>query len=417
MQMDRTTRRMGWSVLAGFRAWATPAWVMVLATGLCTAGCAAARMEAHDVPLTQTPPPAAAALAPAQPVPSAPMEAEKSAQVAPVSPAAPLPTAAPATDRQIIYTATLQIVVPDISTALSSVQQTTRTLGGYLDRLSEDSITVRVPVGRFQDLISAAEKLGAVTGRNVQAQDITEEMHDLQIRLDTEMQVRQRLLALLDKADKTADAIKVEQELERVVQTVEQLKGKIRFYQDQVAFSTVTVKFNSPVPQQVIQQEVPIPWVRELAAGMTDPNAIPCADRNHADGGPKFELPKSYIRCYGQDDLAIAMSADETYIRVERHENYQGGDLQFWSALARRVLTASRSIAVTNESDVKLRTHATAHLIQGTRQIGGKSYGYLLALVSRKHEVHALEAWGPAEAMARDLEGLRKAVESLDLNP
>lgn len=388
---------------------------MALAIGLCVVGCEAVHARiASDAPVgaAELEAPRAAALAPA-----APQETPKVAQeTGPSAPSAGTGVAV-MTQRQIIYTATLQIVVPDISSALSSFQNMSKWLGGYLDRLSEDSITVRVPAGSFQELISAAEKLGTVTGRSVQAQDITEEMHDLQIRLDTELQVRQRLLALLDKADKTADAIKVEQELERVVQTIEQLKGKIRFYQDQVAFSTVTVKFNSPVPQQTIQKDVPIVWVRRLAAAMTEANAIPCADRENANGGPKFELPKSYIRCYGRDDLAIAMSADETYIRVERHENYQGGDVGFWSALARRVLVASRSIAVASESDVRLRTGATTHVIQGTRQIAGKSYGYLLALVSRKHEVYALEAWGLADAMARDSAGLRKTVESMDVDP
>lgn len=396
------------------RALAARVWVVALAMGLCVAGCEKQAKMNLDAPARameqETPLAAAPATLPPQEAPKHVAETGAGAMPAKADVAAPM-------QRQIIYTATLQVVVPDISSALSSFQNMTKTLGGYLDRLSEDSITVRVPAGSFQDLIAAAEKLGTVTGRNVQAQDITEEMHDLQIRLDTELQVRQRLLALLDKADKTADAIKIEQELERVVVTIEQLKGKIRFYTDQVAFSTVTVKFNSPVPQQAIQKEVPIPWVRRLAAAMTEANAIPYADREHADGGPKFELPKSYIRCYGHDDLAIAMSADEVYIRVERHENYQGGDLGFWSALARRVLVASRSIAVTNESDARLRTGATAHLIQGTRQIAGRSYGYLLALVSRKHEVYALEAWGPADAMERDQAGLQKVVESMDVNP
>lgn len=411
------------SECSGRPAWKSPLvqYLMVCAFGtlsLAISGCASApRFADQSTPLTPPPPPtvtaaAVGSLAPAAAEPESPAPA-KNAELASTQP----PTAAPAARRQLVYNAVLQIVVSDIASSLKSVQQNVESLGGYLQQLSGDSITARVPASRFQDAIAAAEKLGEVTQRDIRGQDITEEMNDLQIRLDTALQVRQRLLSLLEKADKTADAIKVEQELDRVIQGIEQLKGKIRFYESQVAFSTLTVKFNSPIPQQTAEQRVPFPWVRNLADGLLSGATHQYPVEDAARHGPKFDLPKSYIRYYGEDDLAEAMSGNEVYIKVQRHENYKGGDLAFWSTLAHRSLVESRCIALDKESDLTLRTKAVARLFVGTRQIAGKPYGYLLAVVSTKHEVYAFEAWGPADAFNKDRPALESAIQSLDVDP
>ena len=331
--------------------------------------------------------------------------------------AATVTPAAATGQRQMIYTATLQIVVADVSSSLKSVQQNAESMGGYLQVLTSDTVTVRVPAARLQEAIAAAEKLGEVTGRDIRGQDITEEMTDVQIRLDTALQMRQRLLTLLEKADETADAIKVEEELGRVIQMIEQLKGKIRFYESQIALSTLTVKCNSPLPQQTSEQRVPFAWVRALGDGMLGANTHRYAVEGAARHGPRFDLPVSYIRYFGADDLAEAMSGNEVYIKVQRNENYQGGTLDFWSALARRTLVESRSIALQKDTALTLRSRATARLFTGSRQIAGKPFGYLLAVVADKHEVYAFEAWGPAEAFEKDRPALLKAVQSLDVDP
>ena len=374
---------------------------------LTLSGCATS-MKADGGSAEMTPPPPAMFAA----APEAPATAKNAEGVTAQLTAAPTATA-----RQLVYTATLKVVVSDIASSLKSIQQDVQSLGGYLQQLNRDSITVRIPASRFGDALTATDKLGQVTQRDIRGEDITEEMNDLKIRLDTALQVRLRLLALLEKADKTTDAIKVEQELERVIQAIEQFKGKIRFYESQLAFSTLTVQFNSPLPQQTVRQRVPFPWVLNLADGLIGGVTHQYAIEGAARRGPRFDLPKSYIRYYGEDDLTEAMSGNEVYIKAHRHENYKGGDLAFWSTLARRALLESRCIALEKESDVTLRTKAVAHLFTGTRQIAGKPYGYLLALVSNKRKVYAFEAWGPTDAFNKDRAALDDAIKSMDVDP
>jgi hypothetical protein len=99
----------------------------------------------------------------------------------------------------------------------------------------------------------------------VNVRDVTEQFADLEIRLKNAEAVRERLQALLAKAAKIEDALAVERELERITQTIEQMKGRLRLLGELIAFSTITVNFQAR-PQDQVGSEVRLPfdWLREL---------------------------------------------------------------------------------------------------------------------------------------------------------
>ena len=334
--------------------------------------------------------------------------------------AAPAPAAnaaiqAESAARVVIYSAALSLVVPDVARAQQAIQTTAQTQGGYLQEMDSGSITVRVPAGRFQGALAAMEKLGEVTQRRIKSQDITEEMRDLTIRLDNAEQTRRRLLELIEKSQKVEDTVKIERELERVTETVELLKGKIRYYQSQVAFSTIKVELNSPLAQQQAVRQIPFAWVRELGDGLLGGGvAQQPRDPSWTEHGPHLQLPKSFIRYYADEDSTQAMSGEDVFIKVQRHENYKGGDLEFWWALARRALVENRAVAVDQQPEVTLANKARGRMLIGKRDLGGKSYGYVLGLVAGKHEVWAFEAWGPAAAFDARRADLEMSLRSME---
>ncbi|MEI8197027.1 MAG: DUF4349 domain-containing protein, partial [Phycisphaerae bacterium] len=179
-------------------------------------------------------------------------------------------SAVPATQpaRIVIYSASLDVVVADVARSLEVMRATAESLGGYMQELDKLSITVRVPAARFTAAVAIAERLGEVTDRNIKAQDITEQMRDLKIRLDNAEQVRLRLKDLVAKSEKMKDTLEIEKELERVTETIELLKGKIQFLSQQAAYSTLKVTFNSPLPQQHMVAVIPFAWVRNLGDGL-----------------------------------------------------------------------------------------------------------------------------------------------------
>ena len=333
---------------------------------------------------------------------------------------APVVTASVAPDaavRSIIYNGGLRLVVPDIAAAEQAIQQQARAAQGYLQELDGNAITIRVPAAKFDATLAALERLGEVTGRHIKANDVTETMRDLKIRLENAVEVRKRLTDLIAKADKIEDTIKLEQELERVTETIELLKGKLQYMQDQVAFSTIRVDLNSPRPQSPGGLAVPFAWVKELADGAVTGVSEPMPDTNRFwSRNERFALPSGFVRYFERDHVTEAMSADDVLIKLRRQDNYDGGDLGFWSKLARRAIVENRAIAVISESDVKVKDGTAGHLVVGVKDQGAHKQGYLLGIVSTRRYVYTFESWGDQDKVDKARSALEAAFGSLDVN-
>lgn len=318
--------------------------------------------------------------------------------------------------RSVIYSAVLQVVVSNLQAALEQVNAMATSTGGYLQEQNGETITIRVPATKFDETIARISKLGEVVGKQIKASDITEEMLDIQIRLDNAMKTRDRLLKLLETSSKTEDTLKIETELARLTNTIEQIKGHQRFLEQQVAMSSIKVVFNSPVQQQTATARLPFPWVNELGDGLVTGRA---EDRPQSESwlnrGVRFELPKSYVRYYVQENRTEAMSAAEVNVKVQKHDNYDKGGISFWGELARKAMVEHRAIAIAETRELTLNAGAPAMLFAGTREVGRETQGYLLLLAANEDSVITFEAWGPAAEMKREAQSLENAAKSIRL--
>jgi hypothetical protein len=100
-------------------------------------------------------------------------------------------------------------------------------------------------------------------------------------------------------------------------------------------------------------------------------------------------------------------------IKVQKQDNYKGGDLDFWSALARRVLVENRSVVFSREETITVKDKTPARLFIGTRDFAGQKSGYLLAIIVTEETIYAYEAWGPLPAFDKDRAALEQSVKSL----
>jgi hypothetical protein len=158
------------------------------------------------------------------------------------------PRPRPAKNRLIIYTADLRLKVANLENARTRFLDLVESIGGYLQRQEDQTITCRVPAGTFKKTVAAVKELGSVLAESMHASDVTREFFDLEIRLDNAEKSRDRLLDILKRADKVTDLIEIERELKRLSGEIEGLKGQLRYMKDQIAFSTLTVTFNGPAP-------------------------------------------------------------------------------------------------------------------------------------------------------------------------
>jgi hypothetical protein len=239
----------------------------------------------------------------------------------------------------------------------------------------------------------------------------------LNIRLQNAEQARDKMMALLDKAETVEDTLKIEKELERITETIELLKGKISYLQNKISFSTLTVQFNSPIPQVDTTFPIPFYWVQKLSVEMTRPVITNPTKKSFLEifEQSKFDLPDSYIKYYEHDDRTRAMSADGVVIYQYKEKNYKGGDMDFWSSLVKRELVEQKTIHITKQDEIKLKNKKDAILFVGTKQLGLKQYGYLAAIAPTKKNIYIFESWGPLDEFEKDESKLEKAVKSMKL--
>jgi hypothetical protein len=167
----------------------------------------------------------------------------------------------------VVYTASYEVIVASVKDTVSAFLARVEGLGGYLESREDARVTVRVPAARFQELLALMPSFGLVAREELQALDVTKQYADLGLRLETAEKARGRLVALLERAEKVEDILKIEAELRRLDEEIERLKGEIRFLSDRIALSTLSVLFRSSAPEPVPlprRARSRFPWINEV---------------------------------------------------------------------------------------------------------------------------------------------------------
>ncbi|MBN2054820.1 DUF4349 domain-containing protein, partial [bacterium] len=89
--------------------------------------------------------------------------------------------------------------------------------------------------------MSSLASLGEVTGSGMSSEDVTEQYEDTNARLGTMTALRDRLRALLDKAQDVEDILAIEKELGRVQADIDAMQARLRTLEDQVDLASITI--------------------------------------------------------------------------------------------------------------------------------------------------------------------------------
>ncbi len=157
-------------------------------------------------------------------------------------------------DQMLIFNGAVDMVV-DAGTTPSVIDAAVDlavAAGGYISQQTDTTLQLRVPSRRFRKLMRGVERLGEVRSRSVQTLDVSEQFHDLKVRLDNLKATRTRIQKLLGQAKDLNEILRVEQELQRVTTEIDQIEGRLRYLSSQTAFSTVSVSFAERAPEVTI---------------------------------------------------------------------------------------------------------------------------------------------------------------------
>jgi hypothetical protein len=134
----------------------------------------------------------------------------------------------------------------EIETVKAKIEADVVALGGFVTTSNNRFLLLRVPSGGLESFMEALSTLAKVLDQEVTRQDITDYYRDLELREESLVRLRERYLAILERAELVEDLLRIEQELERVNTEIERIRGALNMADQQLQFSTVTITFQEP---------------------------------------------------------------------------------------------------------------------------------------------------------------------------
>ncbi|MFC7014728.1 DUF4349 domain-containing protein [Streptomyces viridiviolaceus] len=160
----------------------------------------------------------------------------------------------------IIRTASLTVQVKDVPKALDAARTTTENAGGYVgdentDRDEEGHeqtrVVLRVPVEKYDEVLDDLEGAGKLLERNAKAQDVTDQVVDVESRIKSQRASVARVRELMDRATRLSDVVTLEGELSSRQAELEALLAQQESLKDRTSLATITLSLSeTPVKPQ-----------------------------------------------------------------------------------------------------------------------------------------------------------------------
>lgn len=155
-------------------------------------------------------------------------------------------------ERKIIRNGEISFRTSDISETWDFISAAVSEFNGYI---SDDNIfntgeritrriVIRVPSDNFDALLDRiSENVKDPDSKNITLRDVTEEFIDIEARLRTKKELENRYRELLKQARTVEDMLAIEKEMGTLRSDIESIEGRLKYLNDQVSLSTLTVEF------------------------------------------------------------------------------------------------------------------------------------------------------------------------------
>ncbi|MEX1030336.1 MAG: DUF4349 domain-containing protein [Paenibacillaceae bacterium] len=169
-------------------------------------------------------------------------------------------------DRKLIYNANVVLEVEDYGDAQTKLLNMVTLAGGYMLNFSDVKseyesggvFVIKVPSKGFHPFVTKLEELkkkDTKAERSIQGKDVTEEYVDIESRLKAKQVVEARLLDFMEKATDTKNLLQFSNQLALVQEEIEAIKGRMRYIDQNVAFSTVEIRMYEKEAKALTQKE------------------------------------------------------------------------------------------------------------------------------------------------------------------
>lgn len=188
------------------------------------------------------------------PTASAPQAAADSGNVAAEPPTLEVPAPTP----NLIQKAALTLIVTSTDEVVSEVTSIVKQQQGYFVDLQDNrsdsrnglqnvSMQIRIPQSKLEGILTQFAQLGTVKSQSRTAEDVSEQLVDLEARLRNQRKQEELLLKIMEqKSGSVADILNVARELSNIRQSIEQIDAQRKNLQTQISYATIYLNLEAP---------------------------------------------------------------------------------------------------------------------------------------------------------------------------
>ncbi|WYB35340.1 DUF4349 domain-containing protein [Streptomyces sp. GD-15H] len=156
--------------------------------------------------------------------------------------------------------------VEDASKALDEARTTTENAGGYIGdentRRDEEGhehtrVVLRVPVEKYDAVLTELEGAGKLVERSAKAEDVTDQVVDVESRIKTQRASVARIRELMDRATRLSDVVTLEGELSTRQADLEALLARQESLKDRTSLATLTLSLSETPVERPAKDDDP----------------------------------------------------------------------------------------------------------------------------------------------------------------
>ncbi|MFJ5268747.1 DUF4349 domain-containing protein [Streptomyces sp. NPDC088358] len=176
----------------------------------------------------------------------------------------------------IIRTAFLTVQVKDVPEALDEARVTATGAGGFVgdETTTRDGrghertrVVLRVPADRYDQVLADLGGAGKILERTAKAQDVTDQVVDVESRIKSQRASVARVRGLMDRAAKLSDVVALEGELSSREADLEALLARQSSLKDRTSLATITLSLSETPVRKAAEKAGEPGFVDALAGG------------------------------------------------------------------------------------------------------------------------------------------------------
>lgn len=163
-------------------------------------------------------------------------------------------------DKKVIKNGSMKFEVENLEKVKRQVNTILLNAEGYYENEQYNAygsritytLKLRLPNIKFDSaVISLEQGIGDLQTKNINAEDVTEEYYDLTMRLENNLAYLSTYKEILETARSVKDVLEVQEKIRRIEEEVETKKGRIKYINDQVKYSSLDLELTEYISKEL----------------------------------------------------------------------------------------------------------------------------------------------------------------------